>query len=94
MTGRTYDPIGKRSSVACVDGGGDWLGGAEGYGGVPAGGHGYFASHGRGADIADELRRTRGPRKPRDPGRRWWRFWRRHARADRDEKRDFPIAVR
>ncbi|MEZ0236296.1 MAG: hypothetical protein ACAH81_15315 [Actinomycetota bacterium] len=54
------------------------LGGYEGHGGVPAGGHGYFSTPGRAGDIADELRRTRGPRKPRGPKRRWWRrLWRR-----------------
>lgn len=57
--------------------GGDWLGGGEGHGGVPTSGQGYFAAQGRAGDIADELKRTRGPRRPRDPKRRWWQFWRR-----------------
>ena len=64
-----------------MDGGGDYLGGAEGHGGVPAYGQGYFAAPGRAGDIAYELKRTRGPRRPRHPNRRWWQFWRRHDRT-------------
>jgi hypothetical protein len=42
------------------------LGGSEGRGGVPAGGHGYYGTPGRADDISDELKRTRGPRRPVD----------------------------
>jgi len=52
------------------------LGGSEHHGGVPIGQQGYFAAHDRGREVADELKRTRGPRRDRGP-KRWWQFWRR-----------------